>query len=128
MAQAAARGEIPRFPPGAEIFGFNFEPVIELNAEKMKEVVALLDAAKARGEDPRLAVPSINPTANPEFFDYVVYNRPTVGRPSPLAIREDQIPTAQIRWSEHLRIPLTALKERASAAFGGVGAQGKQQQ
>lgn len=128
VAQAAARGEIPRFPPGAELYGFNFEPVIELNKAKMAEVVAIVDAARLEGRDPRIAVPNINPTENPEHFDYVVYNRPTIGRPSALAIRADQIPTAQIRWSEHLRIPLVELKARVDSAFAGHEAQGKSQQ
>jgi hypothetical protein len=118
-AIAAAQPAI-RFAPGDEIFGFSFETVIELNKAKMAEVVALVDAARANGHDPRHAVPAFNPKENPEFFDYVVYNRPTVGRPSPLLPDPRQIPTAQIRAGENLRIPLVELKQRADVAFSDV--------
>lgn len=103
-----------------EVLGFNLAPTVELNKEKLAEVVAIVDAAKESGQDPRQAVPKWNPKDNPEFFDYVVYNVPTVGRPSALSIRQDQIPTASIRWSEHFRCPLTELKARADAAFAGA--------
>lgn len=106
-----------RFPPGSEVLGFQFETVLELNKEKLAEVTALADAAIAAGEDPRFAIPRWTPKDNPEFFDYVVYNKPSLGRPSALAIDPRQIPTAMIRYSEHLRIPLTELRARADGAF-----------
>lgn len=110
----------PRFPPGTQFFGFESEVAIELNKEKLAEVVVIVDAAKAAGQDPRQAVPKWNPDENPEFFDYVVYNRPTCARPSPLQIDPRQMPVAKIRWSEHLRIPLKELKERVDGAFAGA--------
>lgn len=118
----AASKPAQRFPPGSEIFGFQLQSVLELNKTKMAEVTAIIDAAKNRGEDPRFAVPKWNPTDNPEWFDYVVYNVPTLGRPSALAIDPRQIPTATIRWSEHLRIPLLELRARADGAFAEVEA------
>lgn len=115
--RAIAAAQPREFAPGDEVLGFSFETVLELNKEKLAEVVALIDAAKANGEDPRRVVPALNPKENPEFFDYVVYNRPTVGRPSPLLPDPRQIPTAQIRYTEHLRIPLVELKQRADDTF-----------
>lgn len=109
-------------PMPDEVLGFNLAPTLELNREKTAEMVAIIDAAKEAGQDPRRAVPKWNPKDNPEFFDYVVYNVPTVGRPSVLSIRQNEIPTASIRWSEHFRCPLTELKSRADAAFAGAEA------
>lgn len=123
-AIAAEQYRAGNFPAGAEFFGFSFEAVLELNKEKMAEVVALVEAAKAEGHDPRRAVPALDPRANPEFFDYVVYNRPSVARPSPLLPDPRQIPTAQIRHSEHLRIPLVELKQRADVAFADANRDG----
>ena len=125
-AIAAAAGAY-RPSPGQEVYGFKLVANVELNKEKLAEAVAIIDAAKARGEDPRFAVPKWNPMENPEWFDYVVYNTPTVGRPSALSIRQDQIPTATLRWSEHLRIPLTELRSRADAAFAGAEERGTTQ-
>ena len=123
-AAAAAAGAF-RPEPGSEIYGFQLIPVVELNKEKMAELVAILDAAKLRGEDPRHAIPQDwTPIKNPGFFDYVVYNVPTLGRPSVLSIRSDQIPTATIRWNEHLRIPLPELRSRADMAFAGAEERG----
>jgi hypothetical protein len=106
-----------RFPPGSQLFGFAFETTIELNKEKLAEVTAIIDAAKARGDDPRHAAPALSPTDNPEFFDYVVYNQATVGRPSPLLPDPRQVPTAKLRCSEHLRVPLTEITLRADEKF-----------
>ena len=116
----AAAAPAQKFPPGAEILGFSFETALELNKFKMAEATVIIDEAKARGQDPRFAVPKWNPQENPEYFDYVVYNRPSLGRPSPLALDPRQIPTAQVRWSEHLRIPLVELRARADGAFAGA--------
>lgn len=116
----AAAEPAPRFPPGTQFFGFESEVVIELNKEKLAEVVKMFDELKAKGEDPRQHPLPWTPDSNPEFFDYVVYNRPTCGRPSPLQIDPRSIPTARIRWSEHLRIPLHELKTRIDGAFAGA--------
>lgn len=113
----AASHPAMRFPPGAQLFGFSFETAIELNKEKIAEVTAIIEAAKARGDDPRRAVPALDPTANPEFFDYVVYNQATVGRPSPLLPDPRQVPTAKLRCSEHLRVPLVEINQRADERF-----------
>lgn len=104
-AVAAAQPRVPSL-----VGHFDFEVVFEINKEKMAELVILIDAAKAAGQDPRTAVPICDPEKNPEWFDYVVYNRPWIGRKSPLV---DQIPFARVRWNEHLRIPLVELKGRA---------------
>lgn len=109
-AQAAARGEF-QSPPGAEVFGFDFEPVLELNKETIVEITRDLDYAKAADQDPRPILTRYNPQANPDKFDYVVYNRPQVGRRSALAIR-DGVEMARLRWSEHIRIPLTEIRAR----------------
>lgn len=114
----------PRFPPNSELFEHRFEVAIELNREKTVEAVAMIDAAKARGEEPRFAVPKWNPTENPTFFDYVVYNQAIVARPSPLAIDPRQIPAATIRLTEHFRMPLAELRARADAAFATHEARG----
>jgi len=108
---------VPKFPQGTEVLGFQFEAVLELTKEKLAEAKAIIDEAEARGQDPRTAVPNWNPTEQPEYFDYVVYNRPSLGRPSPLLPDPRQVPTAFIRYSEHLRIPLVELRKRADAAF-----------
>lgn len=113
----AAAEPAPRFPPGTEFYNHQFEVVIELNREKTAEMVAIVDAAKERGEDPRHAVPRWNPTENPEWFDYVAYNRAQVARPSPFAIDPRQIPAANIRLAEHFRMPLNELRARADGAF-----------
>src|SRR5882672_5146780 len=102
----AAAQPAQKFPPGSEIFGFQLLSNIELSKVKQAEAAAMMDEAVARGQDPRFAIPRWNPTDQPEYFDYVVYNVPTVGRPSPLMLDPRKIPTATIRWSEHLRIPL----------------------
>jgi hypothetical protein len=107
-----------------EVLGFQFRTTLELTAEKRAELVALGDAALADGREPREVMPTWNPKENPEFFDYVVWNVPTVGRPSPLQIRADQVPTAAIKWSEFLRIHYPTIKERADASFAGVEARG----
>jgi hypothetical protein len=124
MRSIQAAQPVPRLPPGSEVFGFSFETQLELNKEKMAEVVALIDAATAAGRDPRTAVPVISPNEHPEWFDYVVYNRPSIGRPSALQIDPRQIPTAQIRWSEHIRIPLVDLRARVDEAFAATEARG----
>jgi hypothetical protein len=108
----------------SEVLGFQFKTTLELTEPKRLELVALGDAAVADGKDPREVMPTWNPKENPEFFDYVVWNVPTVGRPSPLQIRADQVPTAMIKWSEFLRIPYPTLKDRADSSFAGVEARG----
>ena len=113
----AASLPAPQYPPGTEIPQFTLQAVFELNKAKLAELVALLDAAKAAGQDPRFAVPKWNPKDNPEWFDYVVYNVPMLGRPSALALDPRQVPYATIRWSEHLRIPLLDLRARADETF-----------
>lgn len=123
----AVEAAIPRRVPGPGdvAYNFTFETVIEINAEKMAEISKAIEAAQTAGTDPRLAIPAVNPKDNPEWFDYVVYNRPMVGRPSVLAINANQIPTATIRWSEHLRIPLVELNRRADEAFANSEARGQ---
>lgn len=106
-----------RFPPGTQGYGFAFETAIELNKAKLAEVTAIIDAAKDRGDDPRNAVPAFDPTVNPEWFDYVVYNQAHVGRPSPLLPDPRQVPTARIRCTEHLRVPLVEINKRADELF-----------
>jgi hypothetical protein len=69
-------------------------------------------------------MPSWNPAENPEFFDYVVYNMPMVGRPNRFQIEQDKIPFSSIRWNEHMRIPYPDLKERVDAAFAGAEERG----
>lgn len=120
---AAVPRHIPQ--PGDEAYAFRFKAYLELNKEALAEVTALCDAAKARGEDPRFAIPKWNAKENPEFFDYVVYNEPMVGRPSALALDPKQIPFATIRWSEHLRIPLVELRARVDETFAGAEARGQ---
>ena len=114
-AQPAAR-----FKPGDELYGFSFETALELNKETIAKVTAELDEARARGDNARMAAPAYDPQKNPELFDYVVYNRPTVARPNPFLPDPRQLPTAQLRWTEHLRIPLVELRARADAAFAGA--------
>lgn len=109
-----------RFPPGTQGYGFGFETAIELNKAKLAEVTAIIDEAKARGDDPRRAVPAIDPTVNPEWFDYVVYNQAHVGRPSPLLPDPRQVPTAKIRCTEHFRCPLVEINARADETFARV--------
>jgi hypothetical protein len=115
-----------RFPPGAEIFNHQFEVAIELNKEKTAEMVAIVDAAKSRGEEPRFALPKWDPTVNPEWFDYVVYNQAVVARPSPLAIDPRKIPAARIRLGEQYRFPLKELRDRTDAAFANHEARGSE--
>lgn len=114
----AIRAAEPRpLPQVKEAFGFEFEVQIELNKEKLAEVVGLVDAARARGDDPKLAVPPYDHREHPEWFDYVVYNRAIVARPSSLVINPDQIPAAKIRLTEHTRFPLADLYARVDGAF-----------
>ena len=113
----AAAQPAPQYPPGTEIPQFTLQAVFELNKAKLAELTVMLDAVKARGEDPRFAVPKWNPKDNPEWFDYVVYNVPMLGRPSALALDPTRVPYASIRWSEHLRIPLVDLRVRADETF-----------
>lgn len=110
--------------PGDVQYAFRQKVELELNKEKLAEVTAILDAAKARGEDPRFSIPNWNPKDTPEFFDYVVYNEPMVGRPSALAIDPKHIPFATIRWSEHLRIPLVDIIARADERFAAAETRG----
>lgn len=121
----AASLPAPQYPPGTEIPQFTFSAVLELNKAKLAELTPILDAAKAAGQDPRFAIPKWNPRDNPEWFDYVVYNVPMLGRPSALALDPSKVPYASIRWSEHLRIPLVDLRARADGAF--AEAEAKQQ-
>jgi hypothetical protein len=111
--------------PGDEVVGFSQQAVLEPNRVKMAEAVALMDAAKERGEDPRLSAPRWNPKDNPEFFDVVVYNYLQLGRPSALAIDPAQIPMANLRWSEHMRVPFTDVRARADEAFAGAEGRGQ---
>ena len=112
------------YRPGDEVVGFEQKTVFELNKEKLAEMVAMVDEAKERGEDPRHAVPLWNPKENPEFFDVVVYNYLQLGRPSALAIDPNKVPMATMRWSEHLRVPYVDLRARADEAFAGAEAKG----
>lgn len=116
----AAAQPAQRFKPGDELYGFSFETALELNAETIAKVTAEIDAARERGDDARMAAPAFSPQQNPELFDYVVYNRPTVSRPNPFLPDPRQLPTAQLRWTEHLRIPLVQLRARADEAFAGA--------
>jgi hypothetical protein len=113
-------------PKFGESYSVRHNAVLELNKEKVAELTVLLDAAKERGEDPRFAIPKWNPTDNPEFFDYVVYNEPMLGRTSALAIDPRKVPYATMRWSEHLRIPLVELRKRADETFATAEARGAQ--
>lgn len=122
--KAIARAEEPGFvppPPGAEVYGFQQQTALVLNAETMKEIVAVGKAAKEAGEDQRRAVheftKDFSPMANPEKYDIVVFNVLTLGRPSALAIDQNNIPTAIVRHSEFLRMPLTALQAEANKLF-----------
>lgn len=123
--RAIAAAQPRQLPPGTEAYGFELQAVVELNKVKLAEMVKLVDAAKAAGQDPRFAVPRWNTTENPDFFDYVVYNVAHLARTSSLVIDQRQIPVARIRWSEHLRIPLVELRSRADAAFAGKEAEGE---
>lgn len=120
IAAAAAQ---PRFRPGDEVYGFELETVIEVNAEKMAELNPILERVQAEGRDPR-TVPELqlDSKEHPEWFDLVVYNRINVGRPSVLLAMAQGIPTARVRWNEHLRVPLVSLRERAEMAFAGAEA------
>ena len=115
------RGDLVPMRPAVKmpkaIYGYNIETAIELNAATMAEVVAIIDEAKARGMDPRQACPAFDAEKEPERFDYVVYRRATVGRPSALLPNPNQVPTALIRLGELERMPLTELLARADAAF-----------
>lgn len=124
-AAAAANGAF-RPQPGEEYCGFLQRAELELNKDKLAEAVAIIDGAKARGEDPRIATPRWNPKDNPEFFDYVVYDYVTVARPSMLSLRADQVPTATLRWREHLRAPLNEVRQRADEAFASAESRGSE--
>lgn len=111
----------PTFPPGVELYNFQIETALELNAEAMEIADAAVKAARARGDDERdaftLATKDWDPKETPERFDVVAYKRWTLGRPSPLLPDPRQIPTAMIRHGELDRIPLTELQARADIAF-----------
>ena len=113
IALAAANGKpIPMTIPDL-VFGFEFEVTIEVNAVKMAEIKAAYEAHKAAGGTPD-TVPDFPLT--PEDQDYVVYNRPTVIRPSRFT---EKHPKAVLRWNEHFRCPLREILNRAEMAFGG---------
>lgn len=111
----------PTFPPGLELYNFQIETALELNAEAMQIADAAVKAAAARGDDERdaftLATKDWDPKATPERFDVVAYKRWTLGRPSPLLPDPRQVPTAMIRHGELDRIPLVELQARADIAF-----------
>jgi hypothetical protein len=116
--RAIAAAQAPVMPPGSVVIGFQFQAVLELNAAKMAEVSKELDFATAAGKDPATVItPELNPKEHPEWYDYVVYNVPTIGRPSVLM---QNVPTARVRWSEHLRVPYKQLLERADGLFNGA--------
>ena len=127
--KSIAKFNRPAVRPGDEMFGFNYETVIEPNEAFMAEITAVADEAKARGEDPRRALHDHamqwNPKEHPERFDYVVYGRAQVMRPNPFLPDPNQIPCANIRLSEMLRAPLAEVRGRADAAFSAHAGAGK---
>lgn len=102
-------------PPFEQAFGFEFEVVTEPNKERMAEINKAIEECRARGEDPS----GLDFDVSYDQQDYVVYNRVCVLRPSPLAPDPRQIPKANLRWNEHLRIPLAEVMARADVAFSG---------
>lgn len=130
LAKAARPPEgMPQFQPGEEVYGFQFETALELNAASMQEVNETAAKARAAGEDERRAVHLLskdwNGKAAPERFDLVIYNRIQVGRPSALLPDPRQVPTAFLRISEHLRMPLTEVRKRADETFAEHEKRGK---
>jgi hypothetical protein len=118
---AIAKLHRPPVRAGDEFYGFNFETAIEPNKDFMNEVTVMADAATARGEDPRRTVHDYstqwNPREHPERFDYVVYGRAQVMRPNPFLPDPNQIPCANIRLQEFMRMPLAEVRSRADRAF-----------
>ena len=128
---AIRKAQMPAFPPGAELYNFQIETALELNAEAMELVNAAAAAARLSGEDERRAVHNVsvdwNPKETPERFDVIAYKRWTLGRPSPLLPDPRQVPTAMVRHGELDRMPLTELQSRADQAFAEAsGAQERQ--
>jgi hypothetical protein len=109
-----------------EILGFRLESAIELCQERMAEIHAAGEAAKASGGDERVAVHDVasqwNAKEHPEAFDLVIYACATVGRPSALMPDPRNVPTASIRIREFLRLSLASLRKAADAAFVGDSA------
>ena len=104
-----------------EILGYQTEVSLEPNRETMDEITKAGDAATLTGGDPRRAVHEAamkyNPKEHPDRFDYVVYHRATLGRPS--VLMPDRTPTAFVRLGEFLRVPYADLRARADAMFAG---------
>lgn len=119
--RAIAKAQMPAFPIGTEVYNFQLETALELNADSMNIINAAVETAKLNGGDERKAVTNVSvdwsPKDTPERFDIVIYKRLTLGRPSPLLPDPRQVPTAMIRVGELHRMPLTELQERADMAF-----------
>ena len=122
---------MPAFPTGAELYNFQIETALELNADAMTLINEAVDRARNSGEDERRAVHNLtvdwSPKETPERFDVVAYKRWTLGRPSPLLPDPRQVPTAMVRHGELDRMPLVELQTRADQAFAEAnGAQERQ--
>ena len=128
---AIRKAQMPAFPPGAELYNFQIETALELNADAMTLINEAVDRARNSGEDERRAVHNLtvdwSPKETPERFDVVAYKRWTLGRPSPLLPDPRQVPTAMVRHGELDRMPLVELQTRADQAFAEAnGAQERQ--